>query len=38
MQDAHAEEGNAATDAYRDEVMAKLDAIEKRLDERVAQE
>ncbi len=31
MQDAHAEEGNAATDAYRDEVMAKLDAIEKRL-------
>lgn len=32
MQDAHAEEGNAATDAYRDEVMAKLDAIEKRLD------
>jgi len=34
MQDAHAEEGNAATDAYRDEVMAKLDAIEKRLDAR----
>ena len=34
MQDAHAEEGNAATDAYRDEVLAKLDAIEKRLDER----
>jgi voltage-gated sodium channel len=33
MQDAHAEEGNAATDAYRDEVMKKLDAIEKRLDE-----
>ncbi|MEO1639476.1 MAG: ion transporter [Pseudomonadota bacterium] len=33
MQDAHAEEGNAATDAYRDEVMRKLDAIEKRLDE-----
>ncbi len=32
MQDAHAEEGNAATDAYRDEVLAKLDAIEKRLD------
>lgn len=32
MQDAHAEEGNAATDAYRDEVMAKLDAIERRLD------
>ena len=33
MQDAHAEEGNAATDAYRDEVLAKLAAIEKRLDE-----
>ncbi|MGJ8622937.1 MAG: ion transporter [Yoonia sp.] len=32
MQDAHAQEGNAATDAYRDEVLAKLDAIEKRLD------
>ncbi len=31
MQDAHAEEGNAATDAYRDEVMAKLVAIEDRL-------
>jgi voltage-gated sodium channel len=34
MQDAHAEEGNAATDAYRDEVLAKLEAIEKRLDQR----
>lgn len=33
MQDAHHEEENAATDAYRDEVMAKLEAIEKRLDE-----
>ena len=32
MQDAHHEEGNAATDAYRDDVIAKLDAIEKRLD------
>ena len=32
MQDAHAEEGNAATDAYRDEVLAKLVAIEERLD------
>ncbi len=32
MQDAHAEEGNAATDAYRDEVLAKLAAIEQRLD------
>ena len=34
MQDAHAEKDNAATDAYRDEVMAKLEAIEKRLTER----
>ena len=34
MQDAHAEEGNAATDAYRDEVLAKLAAIEKKLEER----
>ncbi len=33
MQDAHAEEGNAATDAYRDEVLSKLAAIEKRLDQ-----
>ena len=33
MQDAHAEEGNAATDAYRDEVLKKLDAIEARLDQ-----
>ncbi len=33
MQDAHSEEGNAATDAYRDEVLSKLAAIEKRLDE-----
>jgi voltage-gated sodium channel len=32
MQDAHAKERSAATDAYRDEVLAKLDAIEKRLD------
>ncbi|WP_179381253.1 ion transporter [Jannaschia marina] len=32
MQDAHAEETNAATDAYRDEVLAKLAAIEERLD------
>ncbi len=32
MQDAHAEEGNAATDAYRDEVLVKLAAIEARLD------
>jgi len=33
MQDAHHEEDVAATDAYRDEVMAKLDAIEARLEE-----
>ena len=32
MQDAHHQEGNAATDAYRDDVLAKLEAIEKRLD------
>ncbi|HEV8034271.1 MAG TPA: ion transporter, partial [Yoonia sp.] len=32
MQDAHAEEGNAATDAYRDEVLARLEGIERRLD------
>ncbi|MBF9048505.1 ion transporter [Roseobacter sp. HKCCD9010] len=34
MQDAHAEETNAATDAYRDEVLARLEAIEARLQER----
>lgn len=33
MQDAHHEEENAATDAYRDEVMAKLEAIERRLSQ-----
>ena len=32
MQDAHAEETNAATDNYRDEVLRRLEAIEKRLD------
>ncbi len=32
MQDAHAEESNAATDAYRDEVLGKLRLIEARLD------
>ncbi|SEW41763.1 voltage-gated sodium channel [Cognatiyoonia koreensis] len=32
MQDAHHAEDNANTDAYRDEVLAKLDAIEQRLD------
>ncbi len=34
MQDAHHEEDVAATDAYRDEVMAKLESIEARLDKR----
>ncbi|WP_439154472.1 ion transporter [Yoonia sp.] len=32
MQDAHAAESNVATDAYRDEVLAKLVAIEKQLE------
>lgn len=31
MQDAHAEESNAATDEYRDEVLQRLKAIEARL-------
>jgi voltage-gated sodium channel len=31
MQDAHSEESNAATDAYRDEVLEKLRSIEARL-------
>lgn len=31
MQDAHSEEDNERTDAYRDEVLARLEAIEKRL-------
>lgn len=34
MQDAHAEESNAATDTYRDEVLTRLEAIEKRLTEK----
>lgn len=34
MQDAHSEESNAATDKYRDEVLERLLAIEKKLDER----
>jgi voltage-gated sodium channel len=34
MQDAHAEESNAATDAYRDEVLKRLETIERRLSER----
>ena len=32
MQDAHAEETNAATDSYRDDVLARLRAIEDKLD------
>ncbi|MEM6487382.1 MAG: ion transporter [Pseudomonadota bacterium] len=32
MQDAHAEESNAATDAYRDRVLSTLASIEARLD------
>ena len=31
MQDAHAEESNAQTDSYRDEVLRRLEAIEARL-------
>ena len=34
MQDAHAEETNAATDTYREEVMSRLKAIETALNER----
>jgi len=34
MQDAHAEEANAATSDYRDQVLQRLEAIEKRLGER----
>ncbi len=34
MQDAHAEESNAATDSYRDEVIRRLEAIEKQLSDR----
>ncbi|WP_223421823.1 ion transporter [Tateyamaria pelophila] len=34
MQDAHAEESNAATDSYRDEVLHRLEAIEARLSEK----
>ncbi len=33
MQEAHAEEANSATDAYRDEVLARLEAIELHLNE-----
>ena len=31
MQDAHAEETNAATDTYRDDVVARLERIEEAL-------
>jgi voltage-gated sodium channel len=31
MQDAHSQEDNLKTDAYRDEVLARLTAIEARL-------
>src|SRR6056297_803595 len=34
MQEAHAEESNERTDAYRDEVLARLRAIETRLEAR----
>ncbi|PVA07741.1 ion transporter [Thalassorhabdomicrobium marinisediminis] len=34
MQDAHHEETNAATDVYRDEVLVRLEAIEKQLSRR----
>jgi len=34
MQDAHAEENNAATDEYREEMLARLDRIERALQER----
>ena len=34
MQDAHAEESNAATDQYRDDVLSRLEAIEKALHAR----
>ena len=34
MQDAHAEEENAATDTYRDDVIARLERIEQRLQEK----
>lgn len=34
MQDAHAEESSAATDEYREEMLARLDRIERALQER----
>ncbi len=38
MQDAHHAEEGARTDAYRDEVLLRLEAIEKRLEERASEE
>ncbi len=38
MQDAHSEEENAETGAYRDEVTARLSAIEQRLDALLAEQ
>ena len=37
MQDAHSEESNAAEEAYRNEVLKRLDALEKRISEQSAQ-
>ncbi|WP_434289277.1 ion transporter [Celeribacter sp. SCSIO 80788] len=34
MQDAHAEESNAATDSYRDDVLGRLERIERALERR----
>ena len=34
MQETNAEDKNVVTDAYRDEIMTKLDAIDRRLDRR----
>jgi len=34
MQDAHSEEADAATDEYRDAVLARLEAIERKLSDR----
>ncbi|MEM6886623.1 MAG: ion transporter [Pseudomonadota bacterium] len=35
MQDAHAEESNAATDTYRDEVLSRLAVIEEQLNKKL---
>jgi voltage-gated sodium channel len=34
MQDAHSEESNEKTDVYREEVLARLRAIEERMNAR----